>query len=88
MTTFLDAIPASPPPWQADIPDAQDLPLLVTPTAHPDLALDGLSTETRELLAAGREGIEAWDAGVAEQRAYEAALTYLPAWALPMRGAS
>lgn len=86
MTTFLDACAPTPPPWQADIPDSQELPLLVTPAAHPDLALDGLSAETRELLAVGREGIEGWLADVAEHEAWMRSLTYVPDWAQPMRG--
>lgn len=75
------------PSWAHTIPDDDDLPLFVQPAPHADPALAGLSPETVELLAAGREAIEAWDAAVAAQRAWEAQLAYVPDWAQPMRGA-
>lgn len=75
------------PSWQQHLGDDDPLPLFVTPAAHPDLALDGLSAETSELLAAGREAIEAWDATVAGHEAWMRTLTCVPDWAQPTRGA-
>lgn len=81
----------TPPPWYHDpaqpVVELGDMAPLVLPAAHRDDSLAGLSPETVELLAAGREAIEAWDAAVAGQRAWEASLAYVPDWAQPMRGA-
>lgn len=80
---FVPSLTSTPTPeWQRDFDDSVDLAPLVTPVPHPDDALAGLSDETREILAAGREAIEAWDAAVAAHQAEQ----HLPDWARPMRG--